>query len=306
MSYSGNEKLNHTGASQDGSARIQTGESQQRFCRLSRFTAGRRIKHKHKSDPALVAGLGAPSITSGASVNERGSCEEKREDRRGKWTDHDRGSSLWCRNVARRAPAAVKYGAREWRFPWKCITAATERESSPCCRHAFLPAASNLMFHLHMPVRARDRHAHTNSHCRASKPKHIHTGVQLFFFFKWMMIFLPIGIYILIKSPQSSSGINLFLCCRKKNKPTTPEAESAGWIRSVLSNTQTICILSSLLCMQGFILTQTVAYVYAAPKYNNHKKNKTNPETCISTELPNWQIYLWAAIFRYGSVLSPG
>lgn len=59
---------------------------------------------------------------------------------------------------------------------------------------------------------------------------------------------------------------------QEKKKTTTPEAESAGWIRSVLSNTQTICILSSLLCMQGFILTQTVAYVYAAPKYNNHKK----------------------------------
>lgn len=157
MSYSGYERLNHTGAFQDGPARIQNLGS---AAAASQGLQPDAVLHANinltlRSLPALVR---PPSRQEHRWV--KGEVVRRKGRRAGKWTDHDRGSSLWCRNVAHRATAAVKYSTRDWRFPWKCITAAgsepfqfsrvsrgmpnqsTERELSllstcisSCCQH---------------------------------------------------------------------------------------------------------------------------------------------------------------------------
>lgn len=154
---------------------------------------------------------------------------------------------------------------------------AWSSSSSPECRREYLTRILRAACTLMLPYIClfRDRHAHTNPHCHASTRTHPHMHAIKK---ETMMIFFF--------SPRKHSYSHKISTVVVTNKSVpslqrTPEAESAGWICSVLSNTKTICILSPLLFVQGFFvlfffLTQKVVYDYAGSKHNKKQNMHFN------------------------------
>lgn len=205
---------------------------------------------------AFDTGLGEVTINQDHSWLEGQVCRngEGEMDWEQKGEDEWPWIKLWCRDVVQWAAVTVRYKAYDRFLFWKCITVLGLRpskfswvlqgirnENSPSfhnCQLAFFPVACTQMFTLiHTLYSETDMHMHI--YAAFHPPKHIHTCNKNMEFF-----FCPNHWYSHKTSTVVVTNMSFPML------QSTPDAECAGRICSVLSNTQTICIFPLFLFIQ--------------------------------------------------------